>query len=105
MNRRRSRPRNGSELLGDHVHEGSALLRRLAVEADALKLKREEMVGIEAWIDLLEFKETAEHQSRPDQQNEREGHFRHHHGIAKNCSTSDAGGSADAAQYIHQRGP
>ena len=34
----------------------------LAVEADALKLKGQEMVRIEAWIDLLEFEEAAEHQ-------------------------------------------
>src|SRR5262249_9762501 len=62
------------------------VFRRVRVSRSARNLEDQQSLRIEARINMLQFKKAAEHQSRSNQQYNRERPFRHHHDIPKRAS-------------------
>src|ERR1700674_2080 len=69
---------DGAQTLLDLMHKSGTLFRCLSTSIPK-NLKGQESARIEARVNALQFKETPEHQSRSDEQHERESDFRHHH--------------------------
>ena len=91
--------RNGAQALLDLARESSTLIR--CASATAQNLEGQKAVGVKARIDALEFQETAEHQSRSDEQHEGESNFCHHYKFSQQAAAGKTFVSATAPQHIH----
>ena len=73
-----------------------ALLLRLR-ESIGLKLKCEQTMRIEARVNVLEFDEAANHQSRADEQHVGERNFHDDHNLSRYAAVGQPFGSAAAS--------